>query len=465
MWGGEALRSYRVSVMRTMSCGLRGGPCAVVADEGVGEDEELSHDGGEGELEGLSLGAEPVVGGLEVGIASDGGESGHVDGAAQGGAPAADPGLSLPAPGLAGDRRSAGEAAGLARVEGADLGHLGEDGGGGDPAEPGDADEDGGLSGEVGLGGDERGHGGVDLGDGALGGAGGAGGLAAQERQLGGAGTVLGGELIGLHGDAGAVELVELGLDLGRRGLGFGREQRAHAGEHGGVDAVGLGEDAGRLGEAAGAGRVEAGEGEACPLHRPLERAVVAAGRLEDDAADVGSDPGEQRAVAPGVVGEAPGLCAWPAAGVEVRFRDVDADGRVAHLFRCPMLVMRALRSGFRSGLGKDGGRSNTIPALRACSTTIRPAAAAGGGHPQRRRQHRRKPIAMNRLAEATPKLLSGGNPQIPKGEGDGPVQAYLAAMPGWKRDIGRRLDAVIADRSRRAQGGEVEHALLRRGR
>ena len=62
---------------------------------------------------------------------------------------------------------------------------------------------------------------------GALGGAGGAGGLAAQERQLGGAGTVLGGELIGLHGDAGAVELVELGLDLGRRGLGFGREQRA----------------------------------------------------------------------------------------------------------------------------------------------------------------------------------------------------------------------------------------------
>jgi hypothetical protein len=43
------------------------------------------------------------------------------------------------------------------------------------------------------------------------------------------------------------------------------------------------------------------------------------------------------------------------------------------------------------------------------------------------------------------PKLLSGGNPQIPKGEGDGPVQAYIAAMPGWKRDVGRRLDALIA--------------------
>ena len=42
------------------------------------------------------------------------------------------------------------------------------------------------------------------------------------------------------------------------------------------------------------------------------------------------------------------------------------------------------------------------------------------------------------------PKLLSGGNPQIPKGDGDAPVQAYIAAMPGWKRDAGRRLDALI---------------------
>ena len=42
------------------------------------------------------------------------------------------------------------------------------------------------------------------------------------------------------------------------------------------------------------------------------------------------------------------------------------------------------------------------------------------------------------------PKLLSGGNPQIPKGEGDAPVQAYIAAMPGWKRDVGRRLDALV---------------------
>lgn len=42
------------------------------------------------------------------------------------------------------------------------------------------------------------------------------------------------------------------------------------------------------------------------------------------------------------------------------------------------------------------------------------------------------------------PVLLSGGNPQIAKGDGDAPVQAYIAAMPGWKHDVGRRLDALI---------------------
>ena len=47
--------------------------------------------------------------------------------------------------------------------------------------------------------------------------------------------------------------------------------------------------------------------------------------------------------------------------------------------------------------------------------------------------------------AKAKPvKLLSGGNPQIAKADGDAPVQAYIAAMPGWKRDLGKRLDALI---------------------
>jgi hypothetical protein len=45
---------------------------------------------------------------------------------------------------------------------------------------------------------------------------------------------------------------------------------------------------------------------------------------------------------------------------------------------------------------------------------------------------------------DTEPALLAGGNPQIPKGYGDAPVQAYIAAMPGWKSDVGRRLDALI---------------------
>lgn len=69
----------------------------------------------------------------------------------------------------------------------------------------------------------------------------------------------------------------------------------------------------------------------------------------------------------------------------------------------------------------------------------------------------RTPPKATNRIAanakprKALPKaqpgavvLLSGGNPQIAKGYGDAPVQAYVAAMPGWKSEVGRRLDAII---------------------
>ncbi len=52
------------------------------------------------------------------------------------------------------------------------------------------------------------------------------------------------------------------------------------------------------------------------------------------------------------------------------------------------------------------------------------------------------------RVKKSKPKprvvLLSGGNPQIAKGEGDAPVQAYIAAMPGWKREVGERLDRLI---------------------
>ncbi len=55
--------------------------------------------------------------------------------------------------------------------------------------------------------------------------------------------------------------------------------------------------------------------------------------------------------------------------------------------------------------------------------------------------------VPKNRIAEknnSNPKLLAGGNPQIAKTDGNTPVQAYIEAMPGWKRDVGRTLDALI---------------------
>jgi hypothetical protein len=53
------------------------------------------------------------------------------------------------------------------------------------------------------------------------------------------------------------------------------------------------------------------------------------------------------------------------------------------------------------------------------------------------------KPRAARRPS-AKPRLLAGGNPQIAKADGDAPVQAYIEAMPGWKREVGRRLDTLI---------------------
>ena len=57
----------------------------------------------------------------------------------------------------------------------------------------------------------------------------------------------------------------------------------------------------------------------------------------------------------------------------------------------------------------------------------------------------RRKTAPKSKVRKvAKPALLAGGNPQVPKADGDAPVQAYIAAMPSWKRDVGRRLDALI---------------------
>lgn len=55
-----------------------------------------------------------------------------------------------------------------------------------------------------------------------------------------------------------------------------------------------------------------------------------------------------------------------------------------------------------------------------------------------------KKKVAPKKAPAKKPKLLSGGNPQIAKGYGEAPIKEYIAAMPGWKREVGERLDALI---------------------
>jgi hypothetical protein len=65
-------------------------------------------------------------------------------------------------------------------------------------------------------------------------------------------------------------------------------------------------------------------------------------------------------------------------------------------------------------------------------------------GKPKSKAAKRPSRAAKGKAGASAVKLLTGGNPQIAKAEGDAPVQAYIAAMPGWKRDVGHRLDEVI---------------------
>ena len=76
-------------------------------------------------------------------------------------------------------------------------------------------------------------------------------------------------------------------------------------------------------------------------------------------------------------------------------------------------------------------------------STKVAKKAAAKRGAAKAAKPRKTAPKSQSRKA-AKPALLAGGNPQIAKADGDAPVQAYIAAMPGWKRDVGRRLGSLI---------------------
>jgi hypothetical protein len=81
-------------------------------------------------------------------------------------------------------------------------------------------------------------------------------------------------------------------------------------------------------------------------------------------------------------------------------------------------------------------------PTSKAARKAAAKPASAKGAKP--RKAMSKPPGKPSAGQAAKPKLLSGGNPQIAKGYGDAPIKAYIAAMPGWKSEVGRRLDALI---------------------
>jgi hypothetical protein len=81
-------------------------------------------------------------------------------------------------------------------------------------------------------------------------------------------------------------------------------------------------------------------------------------------------------------------------------------------------------------------------PKTKSKSRARKPRKSANKPKPVAKAQARRAPTKLRKGGKVV--LLSGGNPQIAKGDGDAPVQAYIAAMPGWKSAVGRRLDALI---------------------
>lgn len=97
-----------------------------------------------------------------------------------------------------------------------------------------------------------------------------------------------------------------------------------------------------------------------------------------------------------------------------------------------------------RSPVRRAAGERPTKPVAKKAATG--PAAAETTTAGKTAASTAAKPARAGSAAGKAPPLLSGGNPQIAKGEGDAPVQAYIAAMPGWKRALGQRLDALIVE-------------------
>jgi hypothetical protein len=112
-------------------------------------------------------------------------------------------------------------------------------------------------------------------------------------------------------------------------------------------------------------------------------------------------------------------------------------EGEVLDVAALTALIQAAVAENLRVNPPPSGSTPKPVAKARS-APKVRPDA------PARPRAKKGGPNALRTGEQAGVVLLSGGNPQIAKGDGNAPVEAYIAAMPGWKRAIGERLDALI---------------------
>ena len=302
-------------------------PKLVFGEQGIGEDDELSHDSGQCDLGLFAVFAQSFVEHREVGIMACGGKRGPVEGAAGVGAAALDVALACGVAAVVGERRDTGQAGDGSAVEGAELGEVNEQAVGDGGADARDRDEDGIAARQRRIGGDTLGDRAGEARDMAV-------EVAAPPPELGlEEGQVACRQAVGQRRalcrrrTARMHQLLQRLERLGDRRCGLRAERVAEQRQHLGVDAVGLGACTEGFGEQARAQRVDDRHGKARLAERAMRQAMILGRRLDDDERHV--VPGDVAFETPdaiAVVGNAQVLSERVEMDVETVFTDVDAD-------------------------------------------------------------------------------------------------------------------------------------------
>jgi len=298
-----------------------------LSDEGVSEDDELSHDGGQGDLCFFSLFDEAVIEGLERGVASGGGDGGHVEGAPQVLSSAANVAGAGVVSAVVCDRGEAEEHGGLLGRQGADLDEADDQRSGGEGAQAGNRGDDRPSPGENRIVLDSPFDCGGEIFDGRFGGSDLTFDFEDGRSGVGGAELVAQGGESGDGGVAAVHEFLQFLDRLADRGPGVGLEAFPQDRQNFAVDAVGLGQFAEGLGEQAGAQRIDDGDRKAAGVKTAVGGAMELAGRLHHDA---GGGMSRQRSLelskASRIVADLQPLANRMDINVETVFTDVYAD-------------------------------------------------------------------------------------------------------------------------------------------